>query len=76
MRNSLPTAKHCFTASYLNPLKAIDERVVFVGGIELDHLDPPKSGGFQTEVRREPYPGKSIGTAIGECRKHRAEWRN
>ncbi|MDE9519336.1 hypothetical protein KKJ17_16760 [Xenorhabdus bovienii] len=47
-----------------------------VDNIELDHLDPPRGGGFQREVRAELYPGKSIGTAIGECRNHRAAWRN
>ncbi|HCQ8347347.1 hypothetical protein KTP63_24190 [Klebsiella quasipneumoniae] len=41
--------------------------------ITLDHLVPPRSG-FQQSVRTESYPGKSVGTAIEECKKHRASW--
>ncbi|OTA14026.1 hypothetical protein Xbed_03759 [Xenorhabdus beddingii] len=42
--------------------------------IELDHLEPPKNGGLQREVRREPYPGKNINSVINECKSHRSRW--
>ncbi|ORM66113.1 hypothetical protein [Pantoea rwandensis] len=41
--------------------------------ITLDHLSPKRTG-FQTEVRTAPYPGKTISSAIDECKKHRARW--
>ncbi|HHQ5839974.1 hypothetical protein [uncultured Enterobacter sp.] len=44
-----------------------------VDNISLDHLEPP-TGGFQQSVRTETYPGKSLSTAIEECKKHRAHW--
>lgn len=44
-----------------------------IDNITFDHLEP-SSGGFQTEVRSAPYPGKSFSTVIDECQKHRAQW--
>ncbi|MBI6547254.1 hypothetical protein [Xenorhabdus lircayensis] len=45
-----------------------------VDNIELDHLEPPKNGGLQREVRLELYPGKHIGSVINECKIHRSKW--
>ena len=42
-----------------------------VDDLSLDHLIPPKTSGFQTEVRVNRYPGKSISTAIDVCKQHR-----
>lgn len=42
--------------------------------ISLDHLLPPKTGGFQTEIRNQPYPGKSVATAIAVCKEHRKKY--
>ena len=44
--------------------------------ISIDHLMPPKNGGFQTEVRTSPYPGKSISTIIDVCKEHRRSYKN
>lgn len=43
--------------------------------LTLDHLEPPKNGVFQTEVRMIPYPGKSIATVIDVCKQHRRDFR-
>ena len=42
--------------------------------ITLDHLDAKRQG-FQTQVEMDQRPGKSISSAIDECKKHRASWR-
>lgn len=43
--------------------------------LTLDHLEPPKRRGFQTEVRMMPYPGKSMATVIDVCKQHRKNFR-
>jgi len=44
--------------------------------ITVDHLVPPLNGGFQTEVRDRPYPGKSMSTVIDVCKEHRKRYKN
>ncbi|WP_196062432.1 MULTISPECIES: hypothetical protein [unclassified Serratia (in: enterobacteria)] len=42
--------------------------------ITLDHLGAKRQG-FQKMVEMDQRPGKSISSAIDECKKHRAHWR-
>ncbi|WP_345769372.1 hypothetical protein [Citrobacter amalonaticus] len=39
--------------------------------LPLDHLDPPKNSGFQTSVRMDTRPVKSLSTVIELCKQHR-----
>jgi hypothetical protein len=47
-----------------------------VDTVALDHLDPPQiiKVGFQTGMRGDLFPCRSIGSAIEECKKHRSKW--
>lgn len=65
----------CFAMAFIEARVMIDGTSMPVWtkleDISLDHLTPPKHGGFQTEVRIQPYPGKSISSAIDVCKAHR-----
>lgn len=42
-----------------------------IDDLSLEHLMPPKNPTFQTHMSMNPYPGKSISTAIDVCKQHR-----
>ena len=49
--------------------------LIKIAEIAFDHLSPPKNAGFQQTIRAEMLPGKSLGSVVEECKKHRAAWK-
>ncbi|WP_312315442.1 hypothetical protein [Atlantibacter sp.] len=68
----------CFAMAFIEVRVVIDDVSMPVWSklenISLDHLMPSKRGAFQTEMRNQPYPGKSIATAITVCKEHRKNY--
>ena len=49
--------------------------LIKIDEITFDHLSPQRGTGFQNNVMTEMLPGISLGSVVGECKKHRAAWK-
>lgn len=48
--------------------------LIEIDELTFDNLEPPQNGGFPNMIGREMYPGKSLGSVVEECKKHRVSW--